>query len=114
VPDEAATKCSNCDADFSAFVRRVSLYHFLKIINGDDHDLVLCTLERLCIFFCTFPIQLVISGANCYSAEEQDWSSLGNKLFYVVVKRCHFSLKAKLFDMRFCKDYEKSECNFRR
>ena len=23
VPDEAATKCSNCDADFSAFVRRV-------------------------------------------------------------------------------------------
>lgn len=25
VPDEAATKCSNCDADFSAFVRRVRI-----------------------------------------------------------------------------------------
>ena len=35
VPDEAATKCSNCDADFSAFVRRVRLYLFPIIINAE-------------------------------------------------------------------------------
>lgn len=109
MPDEAATKCSNCDADFSAFVRRVCLYPFLIIIMVKSMIWCFVLLRGSVSPLAHYLSSWSYMCATAFVLKSKIRAHLATgrfDYFYVIMNWRRFSLKFTLFDMRFCKDYE--------